>query len=552
MSSHPLKVIPLGGFGEIGKNMLVLEYDQDIIIIDVGLKFPDQQLYGVDFIIPDLSYIEQNKKKVRALILTHGHEDHIGGVPYLLSKLNVPIYGTRLTLGLLKNKFYDFKLSDDPPLHEVKPRDRLTIGQFRVEFININHSIAGCLALAIQTPLGTLIHTGDIKIDSNPVDQSLFDYYTFARHGENGVLLLMSDSTNAVRGGYTKSEYAIKQRLAEIVQNAEGRVILASFASNIHRLQQIIQILRQHKRKIALSGMSMLRNIELAQQLGYLEMDDTDIINLSEIKYHNAKDLGIITTGSQGEPLSALTRIAHSNHSQITIEPGDTVIISASVIPGNEKAVGNVINRLLKLGAHVEYNRHESIHVSGHASREELKTIFNMVRPKYFIPVHGEYRHLLAHVHLAQEMRVPPENLVLPANGDILLVEPNKIRKKGNVPSQDVYVDGSGIGDIGPSVLKERSNLAEHGIVMVALVLSQDWLLLEQPRVSMLGVLYSRKAEPLLQELRELVYKVVEKWRSSRGRASLENKLRSRLRRLILSRVGRKPNIHIEIFNTSL
>jgi ribonuclease J len=552
MNAYPLKVIPLGGFGEIGKNMLVLEYDQDIIVIDVGLRFPDQHLYGVDFIIPDLSYIEQNKKKVRALILTHGHEDHIGGVPYFLSKLKVPIYGTRLTLGLLKNKFNDFKLNDNPLLHEVKPRDRLTIGQFRVEFININHSIAGSLALAIQTPLGTLIHTGDIKIDSNPVDQSLFDYYTFARHGENGVLLLMSDSTNAEREGYTKSEYAIKQRLGEIVQNAEGRVILASFASNIHRLQQIIQILRQQKRKIALSGLSMLRNIELAQQLGYLETDDMDFINLTEIKYHNAKDLAVITTGSQGESLSALTRIAHSNHPQISIEPGDTVILSASVIPGNEKAVGNIINRLLRLGAHVEYNRHESIHVSGHASREELKTIFNMVRPKFFVPVHGEYRHLLAHVHLAQEMRVPPENMVLPANGDILLVEPNKIRKKGNVPAQDIYVDGSGIGDIGPSVLKERSNLAEHGIVMVALALSQDWLLLEEPRVSMMGVLYNRKAEPLLQELRELTYKVVEKWRSGKRKASLENKLRSGLRRLILSRIGRKPNIHIEIFNTPL
>lgn len=547
MSNASLKIIPLGGVGEIGKNSTVIEFENDIIVVDLGLKFPDPSLYGIDLIIPDFSYLRENQKKIRAVLITHGHEDHIGAIIYFLREFKVPIYATKLTLGLIKNKFKEANLALDHLLIEIKPRDRVTIGQFRVEFIHINHSIAGCVALAIQTALGTVIHTGDIKIDQNPVDDAFFDYYTFARYGEEGVLLLLSDSTNAGRPGYTGSESITGKKITEIVSQAKGRLILASFASNIHRIQQIIEAVISHGRKFALSGLSMIKNVELARNLGYLQFRDEDMFPLNELKFYDDTKVAIITTGSQGEPMSALTRIANGKHNQIKVLPGDTVIISASIIPGNERAVGDIINKLLLLGAQVEFNTGNGIHVSGHASQEELKTIINLTKPRFFMPVHGEYRHLLSHAQVAEFANIPAENIMISMNGEIIIVDEKSIRKKGNVPVNNIYVDGKMIGDIGATVLKERAQLAENGIILVILIMNHDWLLIEPARFLMKGFIYSKTADQMIHEAQEAVEKVLIKWRQGAKKKGLESRLISSLKKFFQSRTGRSPFVEIEL-----
>ncbi len=547
MDDQKIKIMPIGGVGEIGRNMMLLEYEQDLVIIDVGLKFPDSHLPGVDLILPDFSYVLQNEKKLKAILITHGHEDHIGGLVYLLKDIAAPVYATRLTLGLIGNKMIEHGLQERQLFHEVKPRDRVTIGKFRVEFINVNHSIAGCLALAINTPVGTVIHTGDIKIDSNPIDNALFDFYTFARYGEEGVLLLLSDSTNANRPGYTRSESITGKKINDIVAAAKGRVIIASFASNIHRIQQIIQVARANGRKIALSGLSMLKNVELARQLGYLEYEENDLIPLNDLKFHPDNKIAIITTGSQGEPLSALTRIANKKHAHIKAVVGDTIIISASIIPGNERAVADNINKLMMLGAAVEINSGNGIHVSGHASQEELKTIINITRPKFFMPVHGEYRHLVAHADLAIATDIQPENIIIAQNGEIIILDQNGYQKRGNIPANDIYVDGKTIGDIGSSVLKDRITLSENGIVFIVIVLSQDFFLAEAPRFVMRGFIFSKTAQAVYQEMELNIEKIVDKWRLGSRKKGLEHRIKSTLKKILFTLTGREPMIEVEI-----
>lgn len=558
MEKNHIRIVPLGGLGEIGKNMMVIEYKNEMIIVDVGLKFPDSSLLGVDLILPNFSYIRQNRKKLKAIFITHGHEDHIGGLSFLLRDIQAPVYGTRLSLGFIRNKLVEYAPNAEKHLFEIKPRESIKVGNFDVEFINVNHSVAGCVSLAIKTPEGVIIHTGDLKIDSNPVDNESFDYYTFSRYGEEGVLLLLSDSTNSIVDGYTNSESSIREKIEAIFEDARGRVIFATFASNIHRIQQVIDASQKAGRKIALSGLSMIKNVEMARNLGYLKYEDRDLLSLAELKYYPGKEITVMTTGTQGEVMSALTRIANQNHRELKIEPNDTIVISASVIPGNEKAVGKIVNRLLMLGAKLETDSDSGIynglgvHVSGHGSREELKTMINLAKPKFFIPIHGEYIHLSRHAKLAEEMNIPRQNILLALNGDIIDVTKNKIRKTGNAPAREVYVDGKTVGDVGSQILKERRALGENGIIVILLHLNQDWLLVEQPRVIMKGYAYHKSGFDIQKYIKELIEGKISDWRKGREKKNLENKLQSAVKRFFHSHSGRDPILEIEIIISDL
>lgn len=506
-----LKVMALGGLEEIGKNMTVLEYGNDIIVIDCGLAFPEDDMLGIDLVIPDITYLAKNVEKIRGIVLTHGHEDHIGALPYVLKQLRVPVFGTLLTLGLLENKLREHKLLDKTILHTVVPGEKVKLGEMMVEFIHTNHSIADSVALAIHTPVGTVIHTGDFKVDYTPIDGEIIDLQRFAELGGEGVLLLMSDSTNAERKGFTMSEKNVGKVFERIFEETpRNRIMVATFSSNIHRIQQIINAAYMYGRKVAIIGRSMINAVKTASELDYLWIPPRTLIDITEIKNYRDEQLVIITTGSQGETMSALSRIANSEHKQVTVKPDDKIIISASAIPGNEKNVIRVINELLKKGADVIYGGIEDIHVSGHARQEELKLMLALTKPKFFMPVHGEYMHLSCHRDLAMSMGMDKNNIFVMKLGEVLEVSKNEAKITGTVPAGQVMVDGLGVGDVGNIVLRDRKHLSEDGLMVVVVSMdSETGEIVAGPDIISRGFVYVRESEGLMDGAREVVLKAL-------------------------------------------
>ncbi len=541
-----IKIIPLGGINEIGKNITAIEYKEDIVIIDCGLKFPDDDMFGIDIVIPDISYLLKNSEKIKGIFLTHGHEDHIGALPYVLKQLNVPVYGTKLTLGIIETKLKEHGLLSSTELIRVKPKDIIKLSSVSVEFIKTNHSIADSVAIAIHTPLGVVLHTGDFKIDYTPIDGEMMDFARLAEIGRKGVLVMMADSTNVERPGYTMTEKVVGETFNRLFGKANGRIIVATFASNVHRIQQIITAAQKYEKKVAVSGRSMENIVQVAIELGYLEVDKDVLVPIDQIgKYPNDK-MVIITTGSQGEPMSALARMAASEHRKIAIIPGDTVIISATPIPGNEKFVSKVVNQLFKKGAEVIYDSVEKIHVSGHACQEELKLMQALVKPKFFIPVHGEYRHLKKHGELAMELGLPEKNLVICENGDVIELTRNYIKKNGSVTSGQVFVDGLGVGDVGNIVLRDRKHLSQDGILTVVVTIEkQTGKVVSGPDIISRGFVYVRESEGLMDEAREIVRSVLKNCeeRQITDWATLKSKMRDELREFLYEKTKRKPMI---------
>lgn len=537
-------LIPLGGLGEIGKNMMVIEHNKEIIIIDAGLMFPDEDMLGIDLVIPDISYLIENRERVKGIILTHGHEDHIGALPYVLKLLNVPIFGTKLTLGLARGKFEEHNMLREVTMNCVKAGDQLKIGNFLVEFIHVNHSIADVVALAIHTPVGIILHTADFKFDHTPVDGQVTDFRKLAELGDKGVLALLSDSTNVERTGYTPSERELSKTFEELFLQAQGRILVASFASNIHRIQQIIDNAFKHERKVVFVGRSMLNVASIAMELGYLRVPEGMLIELDDIDRYPSNQIAIITTGSQGEPMSALSRMATSEHKKIAIVPGDTVIISASAIPGNEKLVARTINHLFKQGAQVIYESVSEIHFSGHASQEELKLMINLTKPKYFIPVHGEYRHLVQHARLAIDVGIDTENVVIAENGDLVEITREKIRVASKVASGKVFVDGLGVGDVGNIVLRDRKQLSQDGILIVVVTIDKEnGRVMAGPDIVSRGFVYVKESEALLEEAKEKVRQALERCTEYSDWASTKNQIREILGKHLYGRMKRRPMI---------
>ena len=541
-----VKIIPLGGVNEIGKNLTAIEYKNDIVVIDCGLKFPDEDMFGIDLVIPDITYLIKNKEKVSGIFLTHGHEDHIGALPYVLRQLNVPVYGTKLTLGIVETKLKEHGLLSSTELIRVKPRDVIRLNSVSVEFIKTNHSIADSVAIAVHTPLGVVLHTGDFKIDYTPIDGELMDFARFAELGKKGVLVMMADSTNVEKQGYTKSERIVGESLTRIFGKTKGRIIIATFASNIHRIQQIIDAATVYGRKVAVSGRSMENIINVAIELGYIEVAENTLVPIDAINKYNNDQIVIITTGSQGEPMSALSRMASAEHKKVNIVEGDTIIISATPIPGNEKLVSKVVNQLFKKGAEVIYDSAENIHVSGHACQEELKLMQTLVKPRHFIPVHGEYRHLKQHGELAIKLGLDSKNVVIPEVGDIIEVTRNGIKKNGTVISGQIFVDGLGVGDVGNIVLRDRKHLSQDGILTVVVTLSKDnKTIVAGPDIISRGFVYVRESEGLIDEAREIVRntlleceeKNITDW------ATLKSNVRDELRSYLYEKTKRKPMI---------
>ena len=541
-----VKIIPLGGIDEIGKNLTVVEYKDDIIIIDCGLKFPDVDMYGIDIVIPDVSYLLKNKDKVKGIFLTHGHEDHIGALPYVLKQLDVPIYGTKLTLGIVETKLREHGLLATTNSFVVKPKDKIKLQNVTVEFIKTNHSIADSVAIAIHTPLGVVLHTGDFKIDYTPIDGGKTDFARFAELGKKGVLVMMADSTNVERPGYTKSEKVVGENLERLFSKAKGRIIVATFASNIHRIQQIITAAEMYDKKVAVSGRSMENIVQVAIDLGYLKIQKDTLITIDGIQKYKNEEIVIITTGSQGEPMSALARMAASEHRKITIVEGDTVIISATPIPGNEKLVSKVINQLFKKGAEVIYGANENVHVSGHACQEELKLMQTIIRPRFFVPVHGEFRHLKQHAELAVSVGLNPRNYVLPETGDVIEITRNSIKKNGSVTSGQVLVDGLGVGDVGHIVLRDRKHLSQDGILTVVVTLDRESAsVIAGPDIISRGFVYVRESEGLMDEAREIVKDVLSECEKSKitDWATIKSRIRDELRNFLYEKTKRKPMI---------
>ena len=541
-----IKIIPLGGINEIGKNITAIEYKEDIIIIDCGLKFPDDDMFGIDIVIPDISYLIKNSEKIKGIFLTHGHEDHIGALPYVLKQLNVPVYGTKLTLGIVETKLKEHGLLASTELIRVKPKDIIKLESVSVEFIKTNHSIADSVAIAIHTPLGVVLHTGDFKIDYTPIDGEMMDFGRLAELGRKGVLVMMADSTNVERPGYTMTERVVGETFLRLFNKAKGRIIVATFASNVHRIQQIITAAEAYEKKVAVSGRSMENIVQVAIELGYLTIGKDVLIPVDQIsKYPNEKVV-IITTGSQGEPMSALARMAASEHRKINVVPGDTVIISATPIPGNEKLVSKVVNQLFKKGAEVIYDSLEKIHVSGHACQEELKLMHSLVKPRFFIPVHGEYRHLKKHGELAMELGLSEKNLLIPENGDVIEVARNYIKKSGTVVSGQVFVDGLGVGDVGNIVLRDRKHLSQDGILTIVVTMEkQTGRVVSGPDIISRGFVYVRESEGLMDEAREIVKSVLRdcEERKITDWATLKSKMRDELREFLYEKTKRKPMI---------
>ena len=541
-----LKIIPLGGLLEIGKNITVFEYENDIVLVDCGLAFPEDDMLGIDLVIPDLTYLEKNKEKIRGLVITHGHEDHIGSIPYLLKQFNVPIYGTKLTIGLIEHKLEEHKLLKSAKLKVVTPGQTVSLGSMRVEFIRITHSIPDACSLAIHTPVGTVVHTGDFKIDYTPIDGEMIDFGRLAELGNKGVLALMSDSTNSERKGYTMSESTVGEVLDKLFINCTKRIVVATFSSNVHRIQQIVNSAVKYGRKVAICGRSMVNTIETARKFGYIKVPDNVFIDIDMIKSYPDEKLTIITTGSQGETMSALTRMASGEHKKVQITPNDLIIISANPIPGNENSVSKVIDDLMKIGAEVIYNALEDIHVSGHACQEEQKLMISLIRPKYFIPVHGEYRQLIAHSETAKKVGVDPENIFIMTNGRVLELNEYEAKLAGTVPVGKIMVDGLGVGDVGNIVLRDRQRLSQDGLIIIVLTMdSVTGTVVAGPDVLSRGFVYVRESENLMEEIKQLLRAEILKFEEKHitDWSTIKSLLREELRDYIYKKTKRDPMI---------
>ena len=541
-----LKIIPLGGLDEIGKNITVFEYGNEIVLVDCGLEFPEDDMLGVDLVIPDITYLEKNKEKIKGLVITHGHEDHIGSIPYVLKQINMPIYATRLTVGLIKNKLEEHKLLASTKIVTVEQGETINFGNIKVEFIRSSHSIPDAVMLAIHTPAGVVLHTGDFKVDFTPIDDQVMDLGRIAELGSKGILALMSDSTNSERKGYTMSESTIGEVFDRLFQNNKKRIVVATFASNVHRVQQIVNSAVKYDRKIAVCGRSMINMIETAREIGYINAPENMFIDIDMIKNYTDDQLVIITTGSQGETMSALTRMAAGEHKKVVITPNDMVIISATPIPGNEKLVSNVINDLMQIGAEVIYSALENIHVSGHACQEEQKLIISLAKPKYFIPVHGEYRQLRAHAETAKEMGIPTENIFILENGRTLEVNRREAKITTSVPSGKILVDGLGVGDVGNIVLRDRQHLSQDGLIVI--VMSMDRAtgeIVSGPDVVSRGFVYVRESETLMDDVKRVIRQEVKMLEDEgvRDWSTIKSTLKDDLRDYIFQRTKRNPMI---------
>lgn len=541
-----LKIIPLGGIEEVGKNMTVFEYGNDMIIVDCGVAFPEDEMLGVDLVIPDFSYLTKNREKFKGMVITHGHEDHIGAIPYVLKELNVPVYGTRLTLGLIKNKLEEHRLVRSTALKCVKPGDVITIGNFKIEFIRSTHSIADAVALAITTPVGVIFHTGDFKIDYTPIDGKPIDLSRIAEIGNQGVLALMSDSTNAEREGYTMSEKTVGKVFDNIFTGCTKRIIVATFASNVHRVQQIVNSAVKTNRKVAICGRSMENVMNVAIELGYLNIPDGVLIDIDDIDDYIPERLVLITTGSQGETMSGLSRMASGTHRKVVITKDDLVIISATPIPGNEKLVSNVIDDLFKIGAEVIYHSLADVHVSGHACKEEQKLMLSLVKPKYFIPVHGEYRHLKAHAETAMQIGMQEENIMMLTNGRVLELDKNMCRYGSTVPAGQILVDGLGVGDVGNIVLKDRQHLSQDGLIIVVIAMDgKTGQILSGPDIISRGFVYVRESEDLMESIKRQICKDISNMESEgiKDWATIKTRVRDTLHDFVYSKTKRNPMI---------
>ena len=543
--SPKLKIIPLGGLGEIGKNLTVLEYEDDIIVVDLGSIFPREDMPGVDLVIPDISYLEKNQQKIRGYFFTHGHEDHIGAVPYILRKIPAPMYGTRLTLALCEHKLKEHRLTGVAPLNEVEPGDVVTAGVFKVEFVRVNHSIAGACALSITTPVGVVFHTGDFKVDYTPLAGQPIDLGRIAEIGNQGVLALMADSTNVERPGYTMSERKVGETFNNLFDHARGRIIIAMFASNVHRIQMVADAAYRRGRRLCLVGRSMVNVARISMQLGELRVPDGWLVGADDLDRYSDEQLVVLTTGSQGEPMSGLSRMAFSEHKKLEIRPTDMVIISATPIPGNEKSVSRVINQLVRTGADVIYEALAEVHVSGHARQEELKLIHALTKPKFFIPVHGEYRHLYHHANLAISMGMPPENVMIPDTGTVIELTPDEMRATETVPSGAVLIDGLGIGDVGEAVLRDRKHLAEDGLIIVVIGLDHETgALASGPDIVSRGFVYVKENEDIMDGARATVQRVLEtRLDQVNSTGALKDAIREALSRYIYDTIRRNPMI---------
>ncbi len=545
-----LSVIPLGGVEEIGMNMTVLEYGEDMIIIDAGLMFPEEDMLGIDFVIPDFTYILENREKVRGIVLSHGHEDHTGALPFLLRELNVPVYGTPLTLGLVREKLREHNL-EHIELNSVLPREVVTLGVFEVEFIRVTHSIVDGVGFGIKTPVGIIVHTGDFKLDPTPVDGQLMDFHKFSEYGEKGTILLMSDSTNAEKGGFTFSEKEVRRAFEDIFATAKGRIIIATFASNIHRIQQVIDVAVMFGRKVVLSGKSVIANTQIALDLGYLRLPQNTWMRLDELKNFPDNEVVVITTGSQGEPMSVLSRIATDEHKSIKVKEGDIVILSAKMIPGNEQSIGRIINHLFRRGADVIYEKVSEIHVSGHASKEELKLMLNLVKPKYFMPVHGEFRHKIYHSRLAEKTGIPKSNIFILDDGEVLEISGGTAAKGGEVTSGRIYVDGKGVGDVEDMVLRDRRRLAHDGIVVVLIGIEKlTGSIVSGPDIISRGFVFEDASQETITDVKELVANTMRELDSEiiADKSLIQAKIRSVLKKYLRNTMERKPMIMPIIF----
>mgnify|MGYP002624718468 FL=1 len=543
--AQKLQIIPLGGLGEIGKNMTVVRVGDEILVIDSGLMFPEEDMLGVDLVIPDISYLLENRDMIKAIVLTHGHEDHIGALPYVLKQLNVPVYGTRLTLGILEGRLKENGV-DSSNLHSVMQGDIINVGCFSVGFIRVNHSIPDAVGLSIKTPVGMIVHTGDFKLDYTPIDGKMTDFRRFSELGNKGVLLMMADSTNAERAGHTPSESTVGASFDKAFHGARSRIIVATFSSNVHRIQQVIDTAVRYKRKVAILGRSMVNVVTISLELGYITAPEGTIIDIDEINNYRAEQIVIVTTGSQGEPMSALTRMAMSDHRKVTIVPDDTVIISATPIPGNEKLVSKTIDNLMRLGANVVYGRDKEVHVSGHASREELKLMHNLVRPKFFIPVHGEYHHLVQHAKLAQELGMPKDHIFLGENGYVFEFTRDKGQVAGKVTAGMVMVDGLGVGDVGNIVLRDRRQLSQDGILIIVIAMDRaSNTVVGGPDIVSRGFVYVRESEALMDEARARVEQALDRCQDEGVKewAAIKANVRDALGRYLFEKTRRRPMI---------
>lgn len=549
-----IRIIPLGGLGEIGKNMTVIEYNNDLVVVDCGLGFPDDDMPGIDLVIPDITYLEANKDRIRGILLTHGHEDHIGAIPYVLRTVNPPVFGTPLTLGIIKNKLEEHTLPWKPDLRVVKAGDHVKLGAIDAEFIHVNHSIADACAIALHTPLGTLVHTGDFKLDTTPIDGAMMDIVRLGELGREGVLMLLCESTNAERPGHTPSEKKVGASLEYIFSTHEKkRIIIATFSSNVHRVQQIIDTSARHKRKVAITGRSMLNIVSAAMELGYMKVPAGVLVDINEIKRYKPSELTLITTGSQGESMSALYRMAFSDHAQVSLDSNDLVVLSASAIPGNEKDVGRIINELSAKDVEVLHDAVVEVHVSGHACQEELKLMQALTKPKYFMPIHGEARHLVANRDLARYMGMSDRNIFLSELGKVLEIDANGAHWAGTVPAGRVLVDGYGVGDVGNIVLRDRRHLAQDGlIVVVATVDFYNRQLISGPDIVSRGFVYVREAEELIEEAKQIALEAVtdalDDWENS-DRMLLKKRVKDELTRFLYNKTKRKPMILPVIMN---